>query len=62
MRLVLLDRDGVLNQDRADYVKSPAELSLLPDAAAAVARLNRAGIKVAVVTNQSAVGDRKSVV
>jgi D-glycero-D-manno-heptose 1,7-bisphosphate phosphatase len=55
-RLVLLDRDGVLNQDRLDYVKSPAELVLLPGAPAAVARLNRAGIKVAVVTNQSAVG------
>lgn len=56
MRLVLLDRDGVLNEDRADYVKSPAELILLPGAAAAVARLNRHGAKVAVVTNQSAVG------
>jgi len=55
-RLVLLDRDGVLNQDRDDYVKSPDELIVLPGAPAAVARLNRAGIKVAVVTNQSAVG------
>jgi D-glycero-D-manno-heptose 1,7-bisphosphate phosphatase len=56
LRLVLLDRDGVLNQDRDDYVKSPAELIVLPDAPEAVARLNRAGVKVAVVTNQSAVG------
>ncbi|MGE0733934.1 MAG: D-glycero-alpha-D-manno-heptose-1,7-bisphosphate 7-phosphatase [Alphaproteobacteria bacterium] len=56
MWLVLLDRDGVLNEDRADYVKIPAELNLLPGAAAAVARLNRANAKVAVVSNQSAVG------
>src|ERR1700722_13784474 len=55
-RLVLLDRDGVLNQDRTDYVKSPDELVVLPGAPQAVARLNRAGIKVAVVSNQSAVG------
>lgn len=56
MWLVLLDRDGVLNEDRADYVKTPAELNLLPGAAAALARLNRANAKVAVVSNQSAVG------
>jgi D-glycero-D-manno-heptose 1,7-bisphosphate phosphatase len=55
-QLVLLDRDGVLNQDRLDYVKSPSELVLLPGAPDAVARLNRAGVKVAVVTNQAVVG------
>src|SRR5258706_4913845 len=55
-RLVLLDRDGVLNHDRDDYVKSPAELVVYPEAPAAVARLNRVGIKVGVVSNQSAVG------
>jgi len=51
--LVLMDRDGVLNVDRADYVK---ELELLPGAAEAVTRFNRAGWPVVVVTNQSAVG------
>lgn len=56
MKLVLLDRDGVLNVDRAESVKSPEELVLLPGAAAAVARLNAADVKVAVVTNQSVVG------
>jgi len=55
-RLVLLDRDGVINQDRSDSVKSPDELVLLPGAAAAIARLNEAGVRVAVVTNQSVVG------
>ncbi len=56
MDLVLLDRDGVLNADRADSVKSPGELVMLPGAARAVARLKAAGRLVAVVTNQSVVG------
>ncbi len=51
-----MDRDGVLNIDRPDSVKSPGEFEMLPRAAEAVAQLNRAGIKVAVVTNQSVVG------
>ncbi len=55
-RLVLLGRDGVINDDRADAVKTPDELVLLSGSAAAIARLNAAGVKVAVVTNQSAVG------
>lgn len=56
VRMVILDRDGVLNLDRPDCVKSPDELILIPGAAEAVARLNRAGIAVAVATNQSVVG------
>jgi len=54
--LVLLDRDGVLNEDRADYVKTPAELVMIAGAADAVARLNAAGHTVCVVSNQSGVG------
>lgn len=54
--LLLLDRDGVLNANRPDYVKAISELVLLPGSAAAVARLNAAGHRVAVCTNQSAVG------
>ncbi len=54
--LVLLDRDGVLNEERADFVKSPDELVMLPGAAAAVARLAAAGHRMVVVTNQSVVG------
>ena len=56
MRLVLLDRDGLLNADRPDSVKSPAELLLLPGAADAVRRLNEAGRLVVVCTNQGVVG------
>lgn len=55
-RLVLLDRDGVINVDRPDSVKSLEELVLIPGSAASIARLNAAGTKVAVVTNQSVVG------
>lgn len=56
MRLVLLDRDGVLNEDRPTSVRSPDELIPIPRAAGAVARLNRAGLRVAVCTNQSILG------
>ena len=56
MKLVLLDRDGVLNEDRADYVKHPGELVMIPRAGKACALLNQAGVKIAVVSNQSAIG------
>ncbi len=55
-KLVMLDRDGVLNRDRPDSVKNPAELEMLEGAAAAVARLNDFGCKVVLVSNQSVVG------
>jgi len=51
---VLLDRDGTLIEER-HYLADPAEVVLLPGAAAAVARLNAAGIPVGLVTNQSGV-------
>lgn len=55
--LILLDRDGVLNEDYPDdYVKSPEELILLPGVGKAVARLNARGWPVAVCTNQACVG------
>ncbi|HYE40898.1 MAG TPA: HAD-IIIA family hydrolase, partial [Ramlibacter sp.] len=53
MRLVILDRDGTLNVDRDDFVKSPEEWVPLPGALEAVARLNHAGWKTVVATNQS---------
>lgn len=56
MKLVLLDRDGVLNEDRRDHVRTPGELVMIPRAAAACARLNQAGLKVAIVSNQSGIG------
>lgn len=53
---VVLDRDGVINRDRGDYVKTPQELDFLPGSLAAIARLTEAGFGVVVATNQSAVG------
>ena len=52
---VFLDRDGTLNEE-VDYLSRPEDLRLIPGAAAAVARLNAAGIPVVVVTNQSGIG------
>lgn len=55
MKLVILDRDGVINQDSIHYIKSPEECVLLPGSCAAIARLTAAGYKVAVATNQSGI-------
>ncbi|MDA0260816.1 MAG: HAD-IIIA family hydrolase [Proteobacteria bacterium] len=57
--LVLIDRDGVLNIERPGYVETPGQLELLPGAAAAVGRLNQAGISTALITNQSVVGRKR---
>lgn len=52
---VFLDRDGVINVDSPDYIKSWAEFRFIPESRAAIARLTRAGMAVIIVTNQSAV-------
>jgi D-glycero-D-manno-heptose 1,7-bisphosphate phosphatase len=51
---VFLDRDGTIMED-AHYIKSPAQVRLLPGAAAAVKRLNDANVRAIVVTNQSGI-------
>lgn len=56
MRLVILDRDGTINEDSADFVKSPSEWQPLPGALEAIARMNHAGWHVVVATNQSGLG------
>lgn len=56
MQAIFLDRDGVINRERADYVKSWAELELLPGALDAVARLATSRRPIFVMTNQSAIG------
>jgi len=55
-KLIVLDRDGVINADSDDYVKSPEEWRPLPGSLDAIARLARAGFDVVVATNQSGVG------
>lgn len=56
IKLVLLDRDGVLNIDRPDSVKTPDELVFISGSLNAVKRLNNAGFKVALCSNQAVVG------
>jgi len=55
-RLVLIDRDGVINRDSDQYIKSVAEWEPLPGSLNAIADLTRAGFQVVVITNQSGVG------
>ncbi len=56
VKLVILDRDGTINEDRDDYVKSEADWTPLPGALEAIARLNHAGWHVVVASNQSGLG------
>jgi D-glycero-D-manno-heptose 1,7-bisphosphate phosphatase len=55
-KLVILDRDGTINADRDDFVKSPEEWEPLPGALEAIAKLNHAGWHVVLATNQSGLG------
>lgn len=56
LRAIFLDRDGVLIENRSDYVRDWSQVTLLPLAIDALAGFHRAGLKIIVVTNQSAVG------
>ncbi len=56
MKLVILDRDGVINYDSDQYIKSPDEWKPIPGSLEAIARLNQWGYKVVVATNQSGIG------
>jgi D-glycero-D-manno-heptose 1,7-bisphosphate phosphatase len=56
MKLVILDRDGTINADSDQFVKSPLEWEPLPGALEAIARLNHAGWHVAIASNQSGLG------
>ncbi len=53
MKLVILDRDGTINEDRDDFVKSADEWVPIPGALEAIARLNHAGWHTVIATNQS---------
>ena len=55
MKLIILDRDGVINFDSDAYIKSPAEWQPIPGSLQAIARLNQQGYRVAVATNQAAI-------
>lgn len=55
MKLVLLDRDGVVNVDSEHYIKSPAEWTLLPGSGEAIGQLCAAGYRISLITNQSGI-------
>ncbi len=55
MKLVILDRDGVINRDSDAYIKTPDEWIPLPGSIEAIARLYKAGYRIMVATNQSGV-------
>ena len=55
-KIAYLDRDGVINVGSENYVNSPAEVELLPNAGIAIGNLRRAGYRIVVVTNQSPIG------
>ncbi len=54
-KLIVLDRDGVINYDSDDYVKSVDEWIPLPGSMEALAKLTHAGYKIAIATNQSGI-------
>jgi D-glycero-D-manno-heptose 1,7-bisphosphate phosphatase len=56
MKLIILDRDGVINYDSDQFIKSPEEWKPIPGSLEAIARLNQAGYRVVVSTNQSGIG------
>ena len=56
MKLAILDRDGVINYDSDQYIKSPSEWRPIPGSIEAIARLNQHGFRIAVATNQSGIG------
>ena len=56
LQALFVDRDGVLNRLRPDHVKTWAEFDFLPGALGALAELRRMGVRMVVITNQSAVG------
>ncbi len=55
-RLIVLDRDGVINHDSDHFIKSPEEWRPIPGSIEAIARLNHAGYRVVIATNQSGIG------
>ena len=56
MKLLILDRDGVINQESPDFIKSPEEWIPIKGSLEAIGRLSQAGYDIVVITNQSGVG------
>ena len=56
MKLIILDRDGVINEDSNDYIKSPDEWIPIPGSLESIGRLSQNGFRVVIITNQSGIG------
>ena len=56
MKIIVLDRDGVINLDSDQFIKKPEEWKPIPGSLEAIARLNESGWRVIVASNQSGVG------
>lgn len=56
MKLIILDRDGVINTDSAQFIKSPDEWKPIPGSLEAIARLYQGGYRIVIATNQSGIG------
>jgi histidinol-phosphate phosphatase family protein len=54
-KAVFLDRDGVLNKEKTDYVKNPSELEIFPEIAYTIKKFRDNGFLIIVITNQSAI-------
>ena len=55
MKMIILDRDGVINHDSPAFIKSPAEWIPIPGSLEAIARLNQSGYRVVIASNQSGI-------
>ena len=55
MKLVILDRDGVINEDSVNFIKTPNEWIPIEDSLESIALLNQSGFKVVIATNQSGI-------
>lgn len=56
MKLIILDRDGVINYDSPNYIKSVEEFQFIPGSIDALVQLKQAGFTIAVATSQSGIG------
>ena len=56
MKLIILDRDGVINEDSDQFIKNTTEWKAIPGSLEAIAKLNHAGYRVVVASNQSGIG------
>lgn len=56
MKLIILDRDGVINQDSPEFIKSPDEWKPIPGSLEAIGRLSQAAFDIVILTNQSGIG------